>query len=282
MPKSKVLIAIILTTLLSLPAFAAAPTSSRTPASGQSLDWHDANRPCWEAAGARHGIDPWLLYAVAYVESRYHPEAISPPNHDGSRDIGLMQINSTWLPTLRSYGVPRAALRNACASTYIGAWVLADNFRRYGYSWQAIAAYNVGSLDTPRRRTIGYAYASKVYAAYQSLAGIRVLPRGWIAKAAHAPASLSSSISGHHSSHLTRHHSSAAQDALASTAVASTTVSPVSAHAIQASRDAGLGGGQAANSQPATAQHAVRYIVFGQQPHFGSQQSFQPSTPNGG
>jgi len=141
-----------------------------TPAHAQStVPWEDGRKPCWDAAGARHGIDPWLLYAIASVESQYNPTVISRPNRDGTRDIGLMQINSNWLRTLRENGVPQAALVNACASTYIGAWIMAKNFRRYGYSWQAIAAYNVGSLDTPRRYAIGMAYAKKVYAAYAAL-----------------------------------------------------------------------------------------------------------------
>lgn len=139
------------------------------PAHADAIQWQDGARPCWDQAGARHGIDPWLLYAIAWVESDYNPKVISRPNGNGTRDLGLMQINSRWLPTLRANGVPPAAVFNACASTYIGAWIMAKNFRRYGYSWEAIAAYNVGSLDTPRRYAIGLAYAKKVYAAYGRL-----------------------------------------------------------------------------------------------------------------
>lgn len=140
-----------------------------TPVHAGSVPWHDGNQPCWDAAGARHGVDPWLLYAIAKVESSYNPKVVSRPNRNGTRDVGLMQINSTWLPTLRANGVPNAALFNACASTYIGSWIMAKNFRRYGYSWKAIAAYNVGSVDTPKRYAIGMAYAKKVYAAYAHL-----------------------------------------------------------------------------------------------------------------
>jgi soluble lytic murein transglycosylase-like protein len=145
-------------------------------ADAEGISWEDGTRPCWADAGARHGIDPWLLYAIAYVESRHNPYIISRPNSNGTRDLGLMQINDTWLPTLNAYGIPREALFNACASTYIGAWIMAKNFRRYGYSWQAIAAYNVGSLDTPRHIQLGYAYAQKVYAAYAILTAYRGYP----------------------------------------------------------------------------------------------------------
>lgn len=151
-----------------------APPAHADTAGGVS--WEDGARPCWTEAGTRHGIDPWLLYAIAYVESRHNPYIISRPNGNGTRDLGLMQINDTWLSTLSQYGIPRAALFNACASTYIGAWIMAKNFRRYGYSWQAIAAYNVGTLDTPRRQQLGYAYAKKVYEAYAILTANRGYP----------------------------------------------------------------------------------------------------------
>lgn len=145
-----------------------APVAAHADSAG-GISWEDGSRPCWAEAGARHGINPWLLYAIAYVESRHNPYITSKPNTNGTRDLGLMQINDTWMSTLRQYGIPRQALYNACASTYIGAWIMAKNFRRYGYSWEAIAAYNVGSLDNPRRRAIGYAYAQRVYAAYAEL-----------------------------------------------------------------------------------------------------------------
>ena len=125
--------------------------------------------PCWDEAARYHGLDPWLLYAVAYVESGHNPVVISRANRNGTYDIGLMQINSVWLPQLRRYGITQETLKNACASTYVGAWVMAGNIRRYGYTWEAIAAYNVGSLNTPARRRIGQAYAQKVYQAHAAL-----------------------------------------------------------------------------------------------------------------
>lgn len=138
---------------------------------GSSIHVQEGQQPCWDAA-ARYqhvpGLNPWLLYAVAYVESRHNPYAIGR-NTNGSYDLGLMQINSSWFPTLKRYGISPRLLTNACASTFVGAWVLADTIHRYGYTWEAIGAYNTGSVDTPRQRRIGYEYALKVYAAYDYL-----------------------------------------------------------------------------------------------------------------
>lgn len=135
------------------------------------IPWSNDRQPCWDAAARYHGVDPWLLYAIAKVESGFDPAAINRANRNGSVDTGLMQINSIHYSRLRQFGIEPSALTNACASTFIGAWVLADGQRRYGKTWKAIAAYNVGSLNTPGRTKTGWKYANKVYAAYAKLTG---------------------------------------------------------------------------------------------------------------
>jgi soluble lytic murein transglycosylase-like protein len=111
---------------------------------------------CWEAAAARHGVNPWLLVAIARTESGLNPAAVNR-NANGSRDIGLMQINSSWLPLLRRHGISEQQLYDPCTSIHVGAWVLAQNMRRMGNSWEAVGAYN--ARDPERRLR----YAQKVY-----------------------------------------------------------------------------------------------------------------------
>jgi len=99
---------------------------------------------CWQEAGNRYQIAPALLYAIARTESALNPAA-SHRNHDGSVDIGLMQINSAWLPTLAAYGISERDLFRPCTSIHVGAWLLARNFQRFGYTWEAVGAYNAAS-----------------------------------------------------------------------------------------------------------------------------------------
>jgi soluble lytic murein transglycosylase-like protein len=113
---------------------------------------------CWEDAAARYGVNPYLLYAIAKTESNLNPAAMNRNNKNGSYDIGLMQINSSWLPTLRKHGIDEAQLMNACTSIHVGAWVLAENIRRLGNSWVAVGAYNA------RNPELRMKYAKKVYA----------------------------------------------------------------------------------------------------------------------
>jgi len=111
---------------------------------------------CWDAAAARYGVSSELLYAIARTESALDPNAIGH-NRNGTRDIGLMQINSAWLPTLAAYGIGERELFEPCTSIHIGAWILAGNIQRLGYTWDAVGAYNAVAPD--RRR----AYASRVH-----------------------------------------------------------------------------------------------------------------------
>src|SRR5574338_1348478 len=121
---------------------------------------------CWEAAANAYGIPVAVLKAVAKTESSFNPKAKNR-NPNGTFDIGLMQINSAWLPTLKQYRVDEVTLQEPCTNLKVGAWILANNAKKLGWNWNAIGAYNVGcsNLDIAecdRRRS---QYAWKIHAA---------------------------------------------------------------------------------------------------------------------
>ncbi|MBI4294450.1 MAG: lytic transglycosylase domain-containing protein [Betaproteobacteria bacterium] len=110
---------------------------------------------CWDDAATRYQVNSTLLHAIARTESGLNPVAIGR-NPNGSRDIGLMQINSAWLSTLATYGINERELFEPCTNIHVGAWILSHNFYRLGYTWDAVGAYNAAS---PRLR---HAYIDKV------------------------------------------------------------------------------------------------------------------------
>jgi soluble lytic murein transglycosylase-like protein len=99
---------------------------------------------CWEDAATRYQVSSVLLYAIARTESGLNPQAIGR-NSNGSRDIGLMQINSAWLPTLATHGIGERDLFEPCTNIHVGAWILAGNVSRLGYTWEAVGAYNAAN-----------------------------------------------------------------------------------------------------------------------------------------
>lgn len=105
---------------------------------------------CFDQAAAVYGVPESLLRAIARVESDLRD---LPPskNNDGTWDIGIMRINSGWLPTLHRYGITVEALNDRCQNVMVGAWILASNKARYGMNWTAVGAYNVGCARLARR-----------------------------------------------------------------------------------------------------------------------------------
>jgi soluble lytic murein transglycosylase-like protein len=132
-----------------------------------------AHADCWEEAGREFSIAPDLLYAIAQQESNLDPRAIGY-NRNGSRDIGLMQINSIHLPSLAKRQITEKTLLNdSCQALKVGASILADFMRRYGYSWEAVGAYNAGTATdggAPERRM---QYAKKIAVRYQAIVNAR-------------------------------------------------------------------------------------------------------------
>lgn len=63
-----------------------------------------------------YGISPRLLWSISKGESNFNPLAVNH-NTNGSYDFGLMQINSSWAPTLRKMGLPWESLADPALST---------------------------------------------------------------------------------------------------------------------------------------------------------------------
>ncbi len=101
---------------------------------------------CFQQASRYYGVGVGLLRAIADVESGMNPYAVNK-NANGSEDIGLMQINSSWLPRLKEYGISRSDLFNGCVSIHVGAWILSQNMLQFGRTWRAIGAYNAKSEE---------------------------------------------------------------------------------------------------------------------------------------
>ena len=126
---------------------------------------------CFDKASARYAIDKRILKAIAQTESGFKERVVSAPNGNDTVYIGMMQINSSWLPKLRQFGITEKHLLSACTNIYVGAWILANNFVTHGRTWRAIGAYN---STIPTYQAI---YARKVYGNYALLERAKDTPK---------------------------------------------------------------------------------------------------------
>ena len=121
-----------------------------------------ARADCLDDAAAYHRVNASLVKAIAMQESGMDPSRIGR-NSNGTIDIGLLQINSWWLPRLAAFGVTKESLLDACTNAFVGTWILAQNIARYGNSWEAVGAYNA---VTPTKRV---EYVKKIYRRYMAI-----------------------------------------------------------------------------------------------------------------
>jgi soluble lytic murein transglycosylase-like protein len=125
------------------------PRSACIVAAVLAFTWSGLVLACWNEASARYQINPELLYAIAKCESGLHLNVVtrSLRKRTGMYDIGLMQINSSHLRRLEAYGINEAQLYNACTNIQVGAWILAGEFQKHGFSWDAVGAYNAACTE---------------------------------------------------------------------------------------------------------------------------------------
>jgi soluble lytic murein transglycosylase len=113
----------------------------------------------------QNGIDPALLAAVIYQESKFDAHAESR-----SGAIGLMQLTPATAHgiAVRTGGsqFETSDLLNPEINIRYGSWYLANLFRKYGDERLVLAAYNAGQGNVDRWRAEGRAIAFAETRAY--------------------------------------------------------------------------------------------------------------------
>lgn len=129
---------------------------------------------------ARHRLDPQLLLAVIYVESRFDPFAVSPVGA-----LGLMQIMpGTGRELAARLGIPwngPLTLFDPVTNVRVGTAYVRQLADRYGSIHTALAAYNWGPGTIDRQLRDGtplpVVYASLVMSAYDEKVVLARRPR---------------------------------------------------------------------------------------------------------
>lgn len=102
----------------------------------------------------QHNLDPALLAAVIYQESKFNPDAKS-----SSGAIGLMQLTPETARGIairtRGSAFHTQDLYNPEINIRYGSWYLDNLFQKYGDEREVLAAYNAGQGNVDRWRVNG-------------------------------------------------------------------------------------------------------------------------------
>ena len=118
---------------------------------------------CILLAANTYSVPSAVMIGIMHVEGG-HIGQEAGPNVNGTYDLGPMQVNTRWLPSLqRAWGVDASTARswvrdNGCVNVHVAAWILRQKLDETGNLWRAIAAYH---SSTPSK---GFPYAQKVVA----------------------------------------------------------------------------------------------------------------------
>jgi soluble lytic murein transglycosylase-like protein len=111
---------------------------------------------CVTAAALFHGVNPLILNAIIFHESRNNSQLVLK-NKNGSVDVGLAGLNSVHFTELARYGIKPDQLLDGCVNTYVAAWLLAKQVKANGNTWIAVGSYH---SRTPEHRD---RYAKQIY-----------------------------------------------------------------------------------------------------------------------
>lgn len=123
---------------------------------------NSARADCFDDAAGYHGVNPWVLRAIAMVETSGCRAQQVNRNSNGSVDVGCTQTNSIHFPELGKCGVQPSDLLDPCKSIHVAGWLLRKKIDKYGNNWMAVGAYH---SETPRHRDT---YSAKVRAVIEA------------------------------------------------------------------------------------------------------------------
>lgn len=127
------------------------------------------SRDCFDRAGRYYRLDPDLLRAIAFRESSWRGKAMNIVSST-EYAVGMMQIHSQNFSHLATFGItPQKLYHNSCLNIYTGAYYLSIAFKRWGYSWQAVGAYNAGFKINEQQNLKRKQYALSVQSIYKKL-----------------------------------------------------------------------------------------------------------------
>ena len=123
--------------------------------------FHDVPLECINHSATTFQVPAALIVSVIKTEGGWNGAAIK--NKNGTYDLGVMQVNSSWISTLKKYGITQESLQfNPCTNVHAATWILAKAMSTKE-GWQGVGNYHSRTPSHNKR------YREKVRSIYKNV-----------------------------------------------------------------------------------------------------------------
>lgn len=91
------------------------------------------------------GISYFLMKSIALTENNKFDNKAVMYNTNGTRDIGLMQINTSWIKWMPEAKITVEKLRDPDFNIKIAYMIVDKIIKQHGYNWSSIGRYHSGT-----------------------------------------------------------------------------------------------------------------------------------------
>lgn len=104
------------------------------------IGFHGVPLECINQAAVNYHVPATMIVSVMQIEDGRN--GVASKNKNGSYDLGVMQINTTWLSTFNKFGISKEALQyDPCVNVNAGTWLLAKAIAKSG-GWRGVGNYH--------------------------------------------------------------------------------------------------------------------------------------------
>lgn len=123
------------------------------------MAFHGVPLDCINQAAVKYHVPATMIISVMQTEGGRNGDAIK--NKNGTVDLGVMQVNSSWLSILKKYNLTLTSLRyDACLNVEVGTWILAQQMAR-AEGWRGVGNYHSNTFKYNQK------YVEKVKVHYE-------------------------------------------------------------------------------------------------------------------
>lgn len=102
--------------------------------------FHGVPLECINQAAVTYHVPATMIVSVMKIENGRNGMAVK--NKNGTYDLGVMQINTSWLPKLEKHGINKTTLQHdGCINVMVGAWILAQGIAK-SEGWVGLGNYH--------------------------------------------------------------------------------------------------------------------------------------------